>query len=89
MDPGTFLTVFYYFLYQLRVKTNKSINGKPVYERLGNKNMHLSTTNVKNYPTPWIMWAGESYPAGSNVGNIKMGPATLDCPENTLVIYSI
>ena len=69
----------------ISLQTNRTINGKPVYSRVGNSNMHLSFINVSNYPAPWKMWAGDSYPSNSHFGNIKIGPKNLECPENTLV----
>ncbi len=66
-------------------QTDEKVNDKPVYERLGNRNMHLSFTNVSAYPTPWTMWAGDDYPSGSHIGNIKIGPSDIDCPENNMV----
>ena len=61
-------------------------NEKPKYRKLGNENLLLTYTNVQNYPTPWTMWGGPSFIPGSHIGNIKIGPATASCPEQSKVI---
>ncbi len=65
-------------------KDGKIMNGKPVYRKLGNENMFLAYSNVLNnhYPVPWTMWGGPNRQPGDHVGNIKIGPKNLSCPEN-------
>ncbi len=68
------------------MKTQDGVaNGKPKYRKLGNENLLLTHTNVQNYPTPWTMWGGPSFFPGSHIGNIKIGPATASCPEQSKV----
>ena len=60
------------------------MNGKPLYKKIGNDQVYLSYANVsKQYPAPWTMWGGNS--PGFHVGNIKMGPRGLKCPEDNSV----
>ena len=56
-----------------------------MYARLGNNNLVLTYTNVSDHPTPWTMWSEKTHPLGSHVGNIKISPRGVDCPENALV----
>ena len=66
------------------LKTGTEVNGKPLYKKIGNERVHLSFANVSSaYPTPWTMWGGES--PGRPIGNIKIGPAGLQCPEDNPV----
>ncbi len=66
------------------LQTGIQVNGKQLYKKIGNGKVHLSFTNVtESYPTPWTMWGGKS--PGSHVGNIKIGPRQLKCPEDSSV----
>ncbi len=66
-------------------KTGTEVNGKPLYRKVGNERVHLSFSNVtKEYPTPWTMWGGSP---GDHIGNIKIGPAQLKCPEDNPVRF--
>ncbi len=49
--------------------------------------MYLAYSNISGgqYPTPWTMWAGPVKKPGDHVGNIKIGPAHLKCPEDYAV----
>ncbi len=60
-------------------------NGKPKYKKLGYDNLLLTYTNAPKYPTPWTMWGGPSFVPGSHIGNIKLGPSSTMCPENSKV----
>ncbi len=60
-------------------------NGKPKYRKLGNHSLLLTYTNAPKYPTPWTMWGGPSFVPGSHIGNIKLGPSSTMCPENSKV----
>ena len=67
------------------LKTGTEVNGKPLYRKVGNERVHLSFSNVtKEYPTPWTMWGGSP---GDHIGNIKIGPAQLRCPEDNPVRF--
>ena len=73
---------------QYQNKTKKAgieVNGKPMYKKIGNERVFLSYTNFsfKWYPTPWTMWGGTT--PGKHIGNIKIGPKGLNCPEDNPV----
>ncbi len=72
-------------------KDGEIVNGKPVYRKLGNENLFLAYSNVvsDHYPVPWTMWGGPNRQPGDHVGNIKIGPKNLSCPENHTVNYFI
>ena len=56
-----------------------------MYRKLGNKNLLLTHTSVRNYPTPWTMWGGNKFRPGDHIGNVKIGPAGMRCPEDAKV----
>ncbi len=58
------------------------MNGKPVYRKIGNNLLRLVYTNKTGYPTPWTMWGTSVYWTRTHIGNIKIGPQGLGCPEN-------
>ena len=68
-------------------KTNRIINGKPMYVRLGNTNLQLTYTNESGYPTPWTMWTKKSHPLSHFAGFLKISPRDVDCPENAFVSF--
>ncbi len=60
---------------------NGIVNNRPLYKKIENNNVFLAFTNVSYYPAPWTMWGGPKSSIGSHVGNIKLGPKGLLCPE--------
>ncbi len=40
---------------------------------------------MRNYPTPWTMWGGNKFRPGDHIGNVKIGPAGMRCPEDAKV----
>ncbi len=64
-------------------------NNKPIYRKLGNRNLFLAYSNVLNdeYPVPWTMWGGPVHHPGDHIGNIKIGPSNLSCPEQFSVCF--
>ncbi len=67
------------------MQTGELVNGKPVYVRQGNDNLHLSYSNKSGSLTPWRMRAGKLAIGTHKVASIKFGPQKLVCPENSLV----
>ena len=90
---SSFLGVWYqveYFEFKASIpnqtkKAGIQVNGKPMYKKIGNDRVFLSYTNFsfKWYPTPWTMWGGTT--PGNHIGNIKIGPKGLNCPEDNPV----
>ncbi len=66
-------------------KTDEVVNEKPYYMRVGNPRLSLGFSNAKNYPTPWTMWGLCSQNKGSHIGNVKIGPEGVKCPEFSTV----
>ncbi len=62
-----------------------SVNGRPIYRKIGNRNLYLAFSNVSNYPVPWTMWAGPRKKPGDHIGNIKISPGENNCPQNPKV----
>ncbi len=42
----------------------------------------------KELPNPWTMWGGYSLYKGSHIGNVKIGPKGVQCPEMSSVSLS-
>ncbi len=61
------------------------INNRPFYTRVGNPRLTLSFTDVEDYPTPWTMWGSPSRIKGTHIGNVKIGPKNIYCPEKSTV----
>ena len=61
------------------------INDRPFYTRVGNSRLTLSFTDVEDYPTPWTMWGSPSRIKGTHIGNVKIGPKNISCPEKSTV----
>ncbi len=66
-------------------KTDEVVNEKPYYMRVGNPRLSLGFSNTKNYPTPWTMWGLRSQNKRSHIGDIKIGPEGVKCPEFSTV----
>ncbi len=45
----------------------------------------MAYTNVTNYKTPWTMWGGTVKKYQEQVGNVKLGPSGIKCPEDHTV----
>ncbi len=62
------------------------LNGRPLYRKNGMEHLYLAYTNISGYPVPWTMWGSKWLLLNQPwVGNIKMGPDSLWCPENNTV----
>ena len=72
-------------LKQDQFQTGEMVNSKPIYTKVGNPRIALGFADIKNYPTPWTMWGGLSYNKGSHMGNVKIGPRNVTCPEMSTV----
>ncbi len=70
------------------IKNGTSLNGKPLYKKVGNELLFLAYTNVSNYATPWTMWGGSIDLDRVRLGNIKIGPKGIQCPEHQHVSNS-
>ncbi len=46
----------------------------------------MAYTNVSNYETPWTIWGGAINPERINIGNVKLGPKGIQCPEHHQVM---
>ncbi len=62
------------------------MNGKPLYKKVGNNLLYMAYTNVSNYETPWTIWGGAINPERINIGNVKLGPKGIQCPEHHQVM---
>ena len=87
----TFFNSWAFFVWQ----QDGEVNDRPVYRKLGNENLFLAYSRVMEedyYPVPWTMWGGPTMRPGDHIGNIKIGPKNLSCPENYsvwgLLLYS-
>ncbi len=45
----------------------------------------MAYTNVTNYKTPWTMWGGSVKKHQEQIGNVKLGPTGIKCPEDHTV----
>ncbi len=71
-----------YFL----LKDGTMFNGKPLYRKNGNKDLYLAYSNISDYAAPWTMWGNKWLQQNMPyIGNIKIGPKNLQCPENNSV----
>ncbi len=67
----------------------KDGKGAKSYHKLGNPHLTLRHTDTPGYRTPWTMWLYNSNKSESHIGNIKIGPANITCPEHSKVCYLV
>ena len=60
--------------------------GYPKYHKLGHVNLFMVHTNESDYPTPWNAWGWPDFRA-PHIGNLKLGPKGIECPENATVDF--
>ncbi len=68
-------------------KNGDVVNGKPLYKKVGNELLYLAYTNVSGYETLWTMWGGSIDPDQVRIGNVKIGPKGIQCPEQQQVMF--